>query len=194
MKLVYGVGINDADYVVKPTVNGKQTTCPAYRAWVDMLQRCYSAKFQLKNPSYLNTTICKEWESFMAFRAWWLNHQVDSWQLDKDVLGIGGGNLYSPDTCIYIPNWINSFIINNGAGRGEWPIGVCYDKQTGKYKAQCRHPFGNQEYLGLFSNPTDAYGAWLTRKLEIAVELKSQMDEIDFRIYQRVVEIISNAK
>lgn len=34
--------------------------------------------------------------------------------------------------------------------------------------------------------------AWLNRKLEIALELKPEMDEIDLRIYPNVIGIIKS--
>lgn len=46
--------------------------------------------------------------------------------------------------------------------------------------------------LGYFDNELDAHSAWLTRKLEIALDLKPEMDEIDLRIYLNVVEIIKS--
>ena len=68
-KLVYGVGINDADYVVRRMktikVNGKRKQklvweCPYYRVWKAMLQRCYSIKTQDKNPSYKGCSVSEE--------------------------------------------------------------------------------------------------------------------------------------
>lgn len=60
-KLVYGVGINDADYVVqrKETieVNGVRKrrlvwVCPYYQVWRTMLRRCYSTKYHDRQPTY----------------------------------------------------------------------------------------------------------------------------------------------
>ena len=103
-------------------------------------------------------------------------------------------NLYSPETCIYIPSWLNKFTTNSGAARGELPVGVSYHKPSGKYAAQCSHPFGEYEYLGYYSDAEQAHQAWRNRKLKIAAELKSKMDDIDVRIYPRIIEIISNSK
>ena len=192
MRLTYGFGINDANYVVRPDVNGRQVTCPAYRAWRDMIKRCYSAKLHAMFPTYVDVNVCKEWKSFMAFRAWWIDHHVDGYQLDKDL--IGDGKLYSPETCIYVPQWLNNFTIDSRASRGDFPIGVSYDKRSGKYVARCSNPFGKIERLGFFDCQDQAHMAWLSRKLEIAAELKPMMDEIDERIYQKVAEIIKNAK
>lgn len=191
MRLIYGVGINDADYAVNPKVNGKRFMCPAYMAWTNMLQRACSPKFHARWPTYVGVKVAEEWKSFMAFRAWWVQHHIDGYHLDKDL--IGTAKLYSPDMCIYVPGWINTFINDCGSARGEWPIGVHYHRQTGKYRARCCHPFGKMEHLGLFDRPDHAHDAWRSRKLEIATELKPVMDEIDERIYPRVIEIINRA-
>lgn len=65
-KLVYGVGVNDADYVVqvKETVdcaNGKRKqkqvwTCPFYKTWKSMLKRCYCEKAKINIPTYSGAT------------------------------------------------------------------------------------------------------------------------------------------
>lgn len=191
-RLVCGVGVNDADYVVRPMVSGKRVICKAYQSWLNMLERCYSAKYQHRYPTYIGVKVCDEWLSFMAFRKWWTEHQVDGWEFDKDLLS--GDRVYSPDACIFVPSWMNSLTTDGAAARGEWPIGVSFEKRVGKFKARCRHPFGRQEFLGYFSAPEEAHAAWLTRKLEIANELKHLMDDIDARIFPRVIEIIGRAK
>ena len=157
-----------------------------------MLERCYSAKYHSRYPTYIGVEVCDEWLTFMTFRKWWVENQVDGWQMDKDVLS--DDRIYSPDTCIFVPRWMNTFTTDHAAARGEWPIGVCYHKITGKFLARCRHPLGKQGHIGLFSTPEEAHAAWLDRKLEIANELKHLMDDIDARIFPRVIEIISRSK
>lgn len=191
-ELVYGVGVNDAGYVFDTTINGRRVRCPAYRSWKNMLERCYSEKFHHRNPTYAEVRVCDEWLSFMAFRKWWVENHVDGWQLDKDLLS--DNRIYSPEACIFVPAWLNNFTIDSGTARGEWPIGVCFDSRRRKFESRCRHPFGKREYLGHFSTPDEANAAWLTRKLEIANELKHLMDDIDARIFPRVIEIISRSK
>jgi len=192
MKLVCGVGINDAGYIVKPVINGKQVYCQSYDVWKDMLRRCYSDTRQERQPTYIGVTVCNDWHSFSSFNSWWLVNNVDGWQLDKDLLTYS--RIYSPETCIYVPQWLNKFTNNRLAARGRYPIGVSYHRRTGKYQSHCGHPFGKYEYLGLFSTPEEANAEWKLRKLEISAELKWRMDEIDARIYRRVVEIIEKAK
>lgn len=189
----YGVGVNDADYTTAPTVNGATLCDPAYYAWADMLKRGHSEQYLEKNPTYSDVTVCKEWHSFVAFRAWWLNNYREGYELDKDLL-VPGNREYGPDVCIYIPGWLNSFTIDSESSRGEFPIGVCLHKPTGKYKAQCCNPItGKLRNLGLFASPEEAHEAWLNYKLQLAEQLKPEMDAIDHRIYPNVVTIIKSS-
>lgn len=192
-KLVGGVGVNDAPYCTQHKIDGNNFMCPAYQAWTDMLTRVYSAKYHARRPTYKGVTACEEWHSLMSFREWWLDHHIDGFALDKDLLSNAG--VYSPDTCIFVPQWLNTFTIDSGARRGKWPIGVGYHDGASRFRAQCRNPITRKgEYLGLFATPEAAHIAWRARKLELALELKPRMDEIDQRIYPRVIEIINNAK
>ena len=191
--LVYGVGSNDAGYCTQPCIDGKQVRCKAYQDWQRMIERCYSSRYLHANTTYIGVTVCDEWRSFSAFRNWWLDNYVDGWQLDKDILS--DMRTYSPETCLYVPSWLNSFITDHGAASGEWPIGVCYDKRRGKYRASCSNKIEKKlEHLGYFDTAAEANRAWAIRKLQIALALKSQMDGIDMRIYPRIVDIIMSKK
>lgn len=191
--LVEGVGVNDAQYCIRPRIDGNRFVCPAYIVWATMLKRAYSAKHHAKQQTYSGVKVCDEWHSLMSFREWWLDHHVDGYELDKDILSDAG--VYSPETCIFVPQWLNSFITDRGASRGELPIGVDYRKSASRFRAQCGNPMSKkQEHIGYFNTPEEAHLAWRARKLELALELKPKMDEIDGRIYPRVIEIINNAK
>ena len=71
-KPVYGVGINDADYVTNPKVEGKSKMCPYYLSWKNMLHRCYDKGHQSKFPRYIGCAVVEEWQYFMCFREWML--------------------------------------------------------------------------------------------------------------------------
>lgn len=189
-KAIFGVGENDAHHATQPMVNGKPINDPAYIAWVNMVRRAYSQKFHAVNPTYSDITVCSEWHSFRAFRAWWLANYREDWQLDKDLLTVGNRE-YGPDACIYIPGWLNSFTTDSGASRGELPIGVCLRKKTGRYRAQCKNPItGKDCTIGYFGTPEEANEAWLKYKLSLAEQLKPEMDAVDQRIYPNVVTIV----
>ena len=177
-KLVYGVGVNDLGYKTHvkeelPKNGGKRIRktvflCKYYAAWMNMLTRCYSKKSLESYPTYIGTSVCSEWLSATAFRKWM---EQQDWQgkcLDKDII-VPGSRLYSPETCAFVLNATNSFVIARDACRGDYPIGVSLYKPTGKYRADCGNPFtGKQEYLGLFSTTEEAHEAWRKRKNELA--------------------------
>ena len=189
----YGVGWHDADYTTTPMINGKLIEDPAYRSWSNMLQRAYSKRYQEKQPTYIGVTVCNEWLKFSSFREWWLENHVDGRELDKDLLAAGNRE-YGPGKCIYVPRWLNAFTTDSGASRGELPIGVCIYKPNGKYHSHCRNPItGKLRNLGYFTTPAAAHEAWLKFKLELAAQLKPDMDAIDQRIYPNVVTIIRAA-
>lgn len=186
----YGCAINDADYVTQPYINGIKEVCPAYQTWVNMLKRCLDANRKAVQPTYKDVIVCEEWLLFSNFRAWWINNYTEGYHLDKDLL-VKGNQLYSPETCVYVPRWLNAFTTNRAACRGKYKVGVDYNKKSGKFQSRCWNPkVGKREQLGLFMTENDAYSSWLSRKLEIALELKSEMDLINMKIYPNVVEII----
>lgn len=190
--LVCGVGLNDANYTTAPSINGLCVVCPAYACWRRMIRRSYDKRYLEQYPTYARVLVCDEWLSFMAFRSWWIENQVDDYELDKDILS--SDKIYSPSTCVFVPQWLNSFTLGRDAMRGILPIGV-HRSKGGRFSASCNNVIsGKVDKLGTHDTPTDAHNAWLKRKLELALELKPKMDEVDDRIYARVVEIIKSAK
>ena len=180
-KMVCGIGWNNADYVVVKReeigrIDGKRNQrqvwmCYYYQTWVDMLKRCYSTKTQEKHPTYAGCTVSEEWHTFSNFRAWMEKQDFEGKQLDKDLL-FEGNKVYSPDTCVFVSQTVNKFANDHGASRGEWKIGVTWNKEKGKFQSQCSNPFTKKRgHLGYFDSEQDAHNAWAKRKLELAHEL-----------------------
>lgn len=201
-KLVRGVGINDADYVTerKETigyVNGKQKLkliwfCPFYRAWANMLARCYSIKTQERQPTYKGCSITEEWKTFSVFKKWMISQDWVGNHLDKDLL-IEGNEVYSPETCVFVTQTVNSFTTDRSAARGEFLIGVSWHKSAGKFQSKCSNPFTKkEEYLGYFAHEQEAHEAWLKRKLELAYELAAI--QTDSRVAESLINRYSNYK
>ena len=187
-KLVYDVGTNDSAYVVQKFeqlgyVGGKQKKklvwrCPYYRAWRAMLERCYSVKFQERNPTYKGCSVTEEWHTFSNFKAWMKTQNWEGLQLDKDLL-FQGNKVYGPEACVFVTQTVNLFTTDRGSKRGEWLLGVDRHKPAEKFQSRCSNPFTKkQENLGLFTCEQEAHNAWLKRKLELAHELAAiQTDE-----------------
>ena len=134
-KLVYGVGVNDLgyrtqvyEYVTKDGgERGRETVfrCKYYEVWTSMLRRCYSKKYLESRPSYIGTSVCSEWLYATEFKKWM---EEQDWQgncLDKDII-VPRSKLYSTDTCAFVLNATNTFVIANDASRGDYPVGVVF--------------------------------------------------------------------
>lgn len=186
---VCDVFINDAPFNASLVVGGSRIWHEGYQSWVHMIHRAYG-KVKTHFPTYEGVEVCEEWRSFMAFRNWWLRSYVPGWCLDKDILG--NGKFYSPETCLYIPQWLNKFMNISEASRGKYPIGTT--KSGNGFNAHVKNPItGEHEYLGYFKNSSDGSATWRARKLEIIELLKPDMDAIDPRIYSCVRKFISHA-
>lgn len=170
-KLVCGVGVNDADYVVQQTVNGKRVWCPFYRVWAHMLERCYNKKFHARRLTYIGCSVCDEWLLFSNFKAWMQKQDWVGKQLDKDLL-LKGNKVYSPENCVFVDLMTNSFTTDSSASRGEWPIGVCFNKPVGKFQSNIHNPFTKkQEHIGYFNCSDEAHLAWKKRKHELSCQI-----------------------
>jgi hypothetical protein len=172
--LVQGVGINDADYPIDTVVNGVRTTCPLYKRWASMLERCYSAKRNERVSTYRDCSVADEWLTFSNFKNWMELQDWDGKQLDKDIL-VAGNKVYSPETCVFVDGKTNTFLIDSAASRGKYGIGV--EKIRNKYRAHCSKN-GKKVSIGIYDTPLAASKAYFKYKLTLAYELaKQQSDE-----------------
>ena len=165
MRLVYGIGINDSTTPIirKEKISGKWVTvwrCPYYQVWVNMLFRCYNK--QKLFPAYHDKRVCEEWLTFSNFRRWMRMQNWENRALDKDLLG-GGSNIYSPETCIFVPRKVNNFLVTRENQRGSCPLGVRANKRG--YTAQGNGgATGKSLYFGSYDDPLDAHFAYLRHK------------------------------
>lgn len=163
--------------------------------WENMIRRCYSDLYQLTQPTYIGCSVDKDWHNFQNFAEWFegnFNYDSEDQHLDKDLLK-EGNKVYSRENCIFVPKWLNSFLLARGNSRGKYPVGVSEHKPSGMLTAYCTKD-GKKVHLGYHSTPERAHDAWLKFKLNLALERKPEMDEIDKRIYPSVVNIINHTK
>ena len=82
-----------------------------YHTWVNMLMRCYDDKFHEKHSTYIECETSEIFHNFQNFGAWDSENfyivEGETMCLDKDIL-VKGNKIYSPDTCIYVPQTINN--------------------------------------------------------------------------------------
>lgn len=160
---IYGVGMIGIKYPIR--INNEYTK--EYRAWLSILWRCFNKKFKKNRPTYQTVICCNKWFLYEDFYEWlhsqknfdkWFNG--DNWAIDKDIL-IKGNKLYSPETCCLVPQHVNSLFVKTEKTRGNYPVGVNYDKSSNKYRAQCSNLLtGERKHLGLFKTPEQAFQAY----------------------------------
>lgn len=194
-KLVYGVGVNDADYEVYryEKVNGKWKSvwkCPFYRKWQAMLERSYSQELHKKFNTYIDCSTAPEWHYFMTFRAWMVEQDWEGKELDKDLL-FPGNKLYSSGTCIFVSPSVNKFLNQNKGNRENWPIGVSFRPENRQFQARCQDILsGKTKSLGYHDTAEEAHQAWLTFKLAQAKILASQ--QTDLRVAAALIDRYEN--
>jgi hypothetical protein len=158
---------------------GDKYNVKSYAKWRGMLYRCYSKLSVEKQPTYIGCTVCDEWLDFQNFAEWFHNHYPKDgkiYEIDKDIK-VPLNKVYSPEACIFVDDKVNSFVIDSGATRGRYMIGVTLHKKKGKLSSRCRNPItGIRENLGYFSDEIEAHLAWRKRKSELAYELAMIQD------------------
>ena len=122
---VYGVGyIGYGEYDSK---NSKKF----YKTWCGMLERCYVDSVKNKYlVTYKNVAVCEEWLNFQNFAKWCSRTYIKGYQLDKDLKQFGVKNkIYSPETCVWLDKFINSFIRFDFCGKN-YNLGLRHRKNS----------------------------------------------------------------
>ena len=105
-----------------------------------MLKRCYRTKYKDMYPAYYKiATVCDEWHCYQTFAEWYENNKYnveERLHLDKDIL-IPGNKIYSPETCILVPQRINLLFMNKSNSQG-LPNGIRKMK-SGSYSVHYSH-------------------------------------------------------
>lgn len=171
-----------------------------YTAWDNMKRRCTSERLKEKYPTYINVTASDEFKNFTKFHDWWfkqLGCNLPNVELDKDLL-VKGNKIYSSNTCLLVPNFVNMFLIKRYADRGECLIGVykdgVYKNGDIRYKAQISEydiATGKtiQKHIGCYRNELDAFAAYKTEKEAMA---KNYAAYLKGKIDNRVIEAFLN--
>ena len=187
----YSVGIIGNEKVRDE--NGK--IIKSYSVWYNMLRRCNSDECQKKHPTYKCCTVCEEWLNYSNFKKWFNDnyYEIDGerMDLDKDIL-VKGNKIYSPDTCVFVPQNINKLFIKRNKARGKYPIGVYLNKDLNKFIAQCNTFYNGKKqkkYLGLYNTIEEAFNAYKQFK---EADIKQIADEYKDKIPNKLYEAMYN--
>lgn len=164
--------------------------------WWCRISRCKEGgAHQRNNPNYAG--IKNEFVDFQQFCEWCqsqIGYGAQNFNLDKDLLSTDE-KAYSPETCVFLPQQINVFIVARKRGQWQWPRGVSYFKRAKLFRTEC-DPSGFCEYkkhVGYFRTSEEAFAAYKQRKEEIAVRLAEKWkDKVDPRAYEALKNFTVN--
>lgn len=158
----------------------------AYAKWKSMIDRC--TRFRKSSASYVDCEICEGLENFQNFAKWYYENEYQCNEplcIDKDIL-THGNKIYSPDTCILVPQRINLLFIKEYARRGDLPIGVI--KHGNGYSVHCSLDNHTKNYIGFYYDPILAFAAYKEAKEKYIKEVAdSYKNIIPQKIYEAVI-------
>lgn len=192
---VYNIGIVGKEKITE--TNG--ITLKSYKIWQSMLQRCYDSKFQNRKPTYIGCSVCEEWHYYPNFKKWYEENYYEinneTMCLDKDIL-VKKNKVYSPETCVFVPQNINKLFTKNRKTRGELPIGVKWHKRDKIYESQCSifNPItskNKRKYLGRYTSWQEAFKVYKEFKEK---NIKQVADYYKDKIPQKLYNAMYNYK
>lgn len=172
--------------IYKVSEKGKLTE--HYRHWNNMMQRCYNTTIQEKYQTYEKCEVCEEWHNFQNFARWYEDnsYKIEGEQmcLDKDILA-KGNKVYSPETCVLVPQTINKLFIKSEKTRGKYPLGVVYHKPSKKYTPSCSIKGKGKIYLGIYDTVLQAFEVYKEFKEQYIKEVAEEYkDKIPQKLYE----------
>ena len=157
-----------------------------YDKWSGILRRCCDKKFQEKHNSYKDCIVDERWHNFQNFAEWFeesYNSDVmQGRQLDKDIL-FKGNKIYSPETCCFVPQEINSLFVKRDNDRGRHCIGVNFNKRDKVYSTNI--PIKNYKGKRNFKSELEAFNLYkILKENYIKQKADEWKDLIDPRVYE----------
>lgn len=152
-----------------------------YRAWYNMIRRCY-CDFEIKrNPTYLNVRVSKKWHNFQNFAKWYDENFIEGFELDKDLLS-NKNKIYSENTCCFIPQEINKLLKNNSKIKRS-----CIRKRCNKYIVRISK---NNKIINLsFNSENEAVIGYNNEKEKYILEVANKWkNKISFKAYCKLIE------
>lgn len=150
----------------------------------NMMTRVNNNNYKIKFPTYKEVSVSKNFNDFQNFAAWCntqLGFGTTGFVLDKDLL-FPNNKIYSEDTCIFVPDVINSFLTFNKSMSNGLPVGVSWCNSENCYKSYCAQLNGKNKTLGRFTSPEKAHEVYCEFKESLAYKLADKYsDSIDPR-------------
>ena len=175
---VHGIGIVDVDRKYA----GKEKE---YITWSHMIRRCYVSEENSRDrdSTYQDCVVCEQWKRYSNFYDW-IHSQPNykqwadgGFSIDKDIIK-KGNNIYCPEYCCLVPNYINNIFTKHTAKRGKYTIGVTIN-EYGTFTVTLRDWETNKyKHYGNFKTPEEAFNFYKEKKEEyIKMVAQSEYDK-----------------
>ena len=170
-----------------------------YSLYIKCLYLNTSFLLVFHNSSLLSTLPCVEnyLLNFQNAAEWIKNNYYEvlgeRMHLDKDIL-CKGNKVYSRETCIFVPERINTLFVKRDNNRGKDPIGM-YQLSSGNYQVQCNNEYGKYVYLGTYSTKEEAFRVYKNYKEKVIKEvIDSYKGKIPEPHYSKLRDAMYNYK
>ena len=161
-----------------------------YKIWSNMMNRTYSDKCHINRPTYKNCTVCEEWYNFQNFAKFYdctyPSNTIDiKFQLDKDLLQQNIENkIYSPETCIWLPLSINSYISKDLNSGVFW-----YERKNRWMGYVNEFGIGKRIHLGYFKTKEECESVVRKAKMEQDEKAKDYLRSLNY-LPEEIIQLI----
>lgn len=143
-----------------------------FSTWSNIISRVGSS-----DPKYRAWSDCmldQNWLNFQNFAEWYTNQPYweENLQVDKDL---SKSKIYSPDTCVLLPPYINKSLNLKKFNRDGLPIGVSIKRK--KFAASLSY-FGKKKHLGVYSTVEEAFIVYKNAKESYLKELAEKYNDL----------------
>ncbi len=142
--------------------------------WSEMLKRCNpNSKNNHRFPRYNGCS--NGFRDFQDFVDWSKSEygydlvettgkKETLWHLEKDIIKTDN-KVYSPETCLFVPQEVNALFVLSCKSRGEYPIGVSWNKKGKTLECYARTKDG-RKYFGCSDDPMYLHRIWQAEKVK----------------------------
>ena len=161
--LVHGLGVNDVEYYVQTSFNGKYAVCPYYSKWKSIMSCLQSDN---------RYSICDDWVYLSKFKAWMEEQDHKDKQINTVISGVAPFS-FSPSNCVFVNKSISSLINRRDNLRGELPIGVSI--KDGSFRVSISVD-GKRKHVGIFPTLEAAASAYNDKKYNLIVDKANEQE------------------
>lgn len=186
-RLLKGIGICDI-----PAVDGRGKHTKSYSVWASFIGRCTGShnnkQVLTRSPTYDGVLLDPRWVKYSGYKKFHDAKYVEGYALDKD-LRVFGNKTYGPDTCAFVPRYINNLLIDRRNHRGKYPLGVTYIKRQNSFAVQMSK-YGNSKVTKYFKDPETASRFYLRAKakhIRTVAYWSYELGHIDEDVYHGLV-------